>query len=88
MSQKYQTSLEHQEINLAMKSLIFLVILVCLTIGQGYGDGEYSQMKHACNCKDSTLPGIDCATLSVECANSSISYLCPVTCHSKPTCCL
>ena len=68
MSPKYQTSIEHQEINLAMNSMILLVILVGLTFGQGYGDGEYySQMKQpdACNCKDSTLPGIDCATLSV-----------------------
>ena len=90
MSQKYQTSIEHQEINLAMNSMILLVILVGLTFGQGYGDGEYSQMKQpdACNCKDSTLPGIDCAALFVECANPSVSYLCPVTCHSKPTCCL
>ena len=43
-----------------------------------------------CYCEDLKIPGIDCSALASLCESRipGISAACPVTCDSKPACCL
>ena len=42
------------------------------------------------SCEDLKIPGIDCSALASLCESGipGISAACPVTCDSKPACCL